>query len=410
VAVDAVPVISSFTATPTTISGGGSSVLAATFAGGTGIISPGNLAITSGGTVNVSPTADQTYTLTVTNGAGGTTTATTSVTLGTGYFTLGAVMVHPRENHTATVLQNGKVLIAGGLMSQGGTIVDALEAELYDPATGTFQATGSLLHARNYHTATLLADGKVLIAGGDTQIAELYDPVTGLFTATGTMAARRAFSAVRLTNGNVLLVGDLDGRSDTELYDPTTGLFTASTSLLGEGVGVTALMLADGRVLVPGGSDIGDLGHYEQTPSETFDATASTVTATGGLPSPVGFMDYAAAVLSDGRVLVAGGYDGELPSTAAAIFDPTSNTYSTTGLLLDWAFTGQMVALRDGKALVVGASNQLFDSSSGTFGTTGPLIAACEGFTATLLADGTVLVAGGSTSSRTFVGTAQIYH
>lgn len=417
VAVDAVPVISSFTATPATITGGGSATLAATFAGGTGRINPGNLAIVSGGSVNVSPTADQTYTLTVTNAAGGTTTATASVALGSGYFTVGAAMVHPRSGHTATLLQNGKVLIVGGSAVQGGSTVDVLEAELYDPATGSFQATGALLHARSRHSATLLADGRVLIAGGGTTTAELYDPVTGLFTATGTMTAtRNGHAAARLGDGKVLILGGIDAVADasgaTELYDPSTGLFTASTALLGGGYGVTALVLADGRVLVPGGSDMGDLGNYVQTPSETFDSTGGTVTVTGALPANVGFRGYLATVLSDGRVLVAGGYIGDLPQKPAAIFDPTANTYAATGSTAASRYEGNdgIVTLANGKALVLGKTDELFDPATGTFSATGGLAVVGNQFTATLLSDGTVLVVGGYSNSAGTITTAQIYH
>lgn len=119
-----------------------------------------------------------------------------------GTFTVTGSMLTGRAWHTATLLSNGKVLIAGGFSQVGLTIEGLSSAELYDPATGSFSATGSMSVPRVSHTATLLPDGRVLIAGGyagftnqeaagATSSAELYDSVTGTFTATGQMSVPR---------------------------------------------------------------------------------------------------------------------------------------------------------------------------------------------------------------------------
>ena len=156
-------------------------------------------------------------------------------------------LVTARFFHTATLLPNGKVLVAGGL-HDGSTLASA---ELYDPASGTWTATGSLATARDHHTATLLPNGKVLVAGGfDGSVAlasaELYDPASGTWTATGSLAtARYGHTATLLPNGKVLVAGgltDSGSLASAELYDPASGTWTATGSL------ATARCLSHGDV------------------------------------------------------------------------------------------------------------------------------------------------------------------
>jgi hypothetical protein len=154
-----------------------------------------------------------------------------------GTFTPTASTTTARSFHTASLIPNGKVLIAGGTRSTAlhnpGSILAS--AELYDPGNGTFSAAGDMTTARALHTATLLPDGRVLLAGGDGPgSAELYDPSTGTFTATGKMITNRAaHTAILLRNGRVLLVGGFANLElpfqpfGAELYDPATGLFTS---------------------------------------------------------------------------------------------------------------------------------------------------------------------------------------
>ena len=141
-------------------------------------------------------------------------------------------MATARYDHTATLLPNGQVLVAGGF---GGNYLAS--AELYDPATGLWTATGSMAAARFCHTVTLLPNGQVLVAGGFNDAsgalasAELYDPATGLWTATGSMATKRdGHTATLLPNGQVLVAGGYNGvfLASAELYDPATGLWTAT--------------------------------------------------------------------------------------------------------------------------------------------------------------------------------------
>jgi hypothetical protein len=186
----------------------------------------------------------------------------------TGTFSPTGSMTVARALQHAVLLKDGRVLVEGGWAPQGGTA----SAELYDPATGKFSPTGSMPEARIYDTTTLLPDGRVLIAGGISPesgqpsllvSAELYDPATGSFSSTGSMAyGRHDHTATLLPDGRVLMAGGDDPyNSDladsyhaiAETYDPSTGKFSSTASLATPTADHTATMLTDGRVLIAGG-------------------------------------------------------------------------------------------------------------------------------------------------------------
>jgi len=234
-----------------------------------------------------------------------------------GFESVNGGMIHVRTGHGAALLPDGKVLIAGGGDSKG---VLFETAELYDPATQVFNATGDLSQARTYATATLLPGGKVLIAGGqDSQgkllsTSELYDPATGTFSATGNMHSPRAeHTATLLPNGKVLLVGGSDETSSAELFDPSTGLFTTTGSLGQARTHHTATLLQGGKVLVLGGTQVMMPGGGGAAPAavsldsvEVYDPTSGKFQTVGKLAAARD--SHSATLLPSGAVLVGGGY------------------------------------------------------------------------------------------------------
>jgi WD40 repeat protein len=276
-----------------------------------------------------------------------------------GTFATTGKMSVTRFFHTATLLGNGKVLITGGH--------DA-SAELYDPTPGTFAATtGSMSVGRSSHTATLLASGKVLIAGGSNSTgalatAELYDPNAGTFTATGSMAAgRTSHTATLLANGKVLIAGGSNSTgaplATTELYDPAKGNFTAANSMLSPRIFHTATQLSNGNVLVTGG--IANLATGASLPSaEVYDVVAGTFTATTG-PMVTARDSHFAVLLANGTVLVAGGSFGSNGSFTAELYNTASGTFTETGGMETGRALAAAVLLLDGRVFVSGGSDTI---------------------------------------------------
>jgi hypothetical protein len=225
-------------------------------------------------------------------------------------------MLVPRDRHTATLLSNGKVLVAGGI-STGNQLLSS--AEIYDPATGTWKPTGSTTTFRYWHSASLLANGWVLVSGGEGASpfasTELYDPVTGVWTATGSMNTARYFhTSTLLPNGKVLVAGG-DGNSgylaSAELYDPATGTWTATSTMSVPRYNFPATVLPNGKVLAVGG--INNNGIISN--AETYDPALGQWTGSNALN--IGRFSATATVLPNGKVLIAGGAgNGGYPANA----------------------------------------------------------------------------------------------
>jgi N-acetylneuraminic acid mutarotase len=242
------------------------------------------------------------------------------------FSTSSAYLLDSREDATATLLSDGKVLIAGGYgMSSSASTVGFLNSvEIFDPATKTMAIASTMNSARYGHSATLLSDGKVLVAGGCTNseagitlcdqyvgTAEVYDPSTGAWTKTGTMNTPRiGHTASLLPDGTVLIAGGTDQNkapvAAAEIYDPTSGQFTQTGSLATPRTNHTATNLPDGRVLIAGGySD-----HYLAS-AEVYDPNSKTFASVPAQMS-VARSQLSASPLPDGRVLLAGGQNSDL--------------------------------------------------------------------------------------------------
>jgi hypothetical protein len=333
-------------------------------------------------------------------------------------FTATGSMWLARDAATAALLYDGRVLIAGG-RAFGGTVL-AL-AELYDPKTGGFSRTGSMTTPRSGDTATLLPDGRVLIAGGFARAdismelspsavasAELYDPKTGTFTATGSMTiGRSGHTATLLPDGLVLVAGGSgdpgQALASAELYDPATGTFSPTGSMTAPRFEQTATLLKDGSVLIAGGMDSNS---YPLGSAELYDPKSRSFSRTGSMTTPRS--GDTGTLLSDGRVLMVGVLIGT--TTSAELYDPRTGTFSQTGSMTTPRDNHTATLLSDGRVFIAGgnASAELYDPMTGTFSPAGSMPTARWGQTATLLSDGRVLIAGGSDANGGFAS-AELY-
>ncbi len=274
-------------------------------------------------------------------------------------------------------------------------------------SAGTFSATGSMITPRFGHMATLLPNGKVLIAGGITicflqsqpcigpNSAELYDPSTGVFTATGSMNIIRPIGGILLPNGKVLFAENYNVTgvlASVELYDPTDGVFNSAGNAATLAALDSATLLNDGRVLLIGWSNHGG-------GAEIYDPVAETFSPVDDWPPDSGFVPYLVLLLPDGRVLLA-------TADSMALYDPVAGVFTRFS---EWAFNDIPPAalLPDGQVLITGGNTdccgnvnwaELLDPAAGVFIATGSMSSARDGHTANLLPDGTVLIAGGGTN------------
>jgi len=329
-------------------------------------------------------------------------------------------MLHARSYFTSTLLPNGKVFIAGG-NTGGCPNVDSLE--LYDPSNGSFSSAGTMSTSRFGHTATLLPNGKVLIAGGSDchgvlTSADLYDPVTGSLTSAGTMKAQRMYhTATLLQNGKVLLAGGNSSGgplSSSELYDPSDGSFTLIVSNMSVSRYThTATLLSNGKVLLAGGATSGSTGITAS--ADIYDPSTNSFSSTDTMKTARS--SHTATLLPNGKVLVAGGQYFGIERSSAEVYDPGSGTFSATGPMATSREAHNATLLPNGKVLITGglssgvvlSSTELYDPGSGTFSSTGSMSTLRRDHTATLLPNGKVFIAGGFNMTDGYLSSAEFY-
>jgi predicted Ser/Thr protein kinase len=267
-------------------------------------------------------------------------------------------LASPRYRHTATLLPDGQVLIAGGQSSDTEFLATA---ERYDPATNTWALAGSMAAPRSQHTATALPGGQALVAGGFNAGAylatdERYDLVTNSWTSAGAMTSPRSqHAAAPLPNGQVLVTGGFGGAENgAERYDTASNAWTRVGSMAYGRIGHVASILPGGRVLVAGGDNTNKSGSYV-VDAEVFDPNGSLWSAAGEMAT--GRIGHTGTSLPQGDVLIIAGKDATGAIATVERYDPKKNTWSQAGqiAMARWLHTSTL--LNDGRVLVAGGQN-----------------------------------------------------
>lgn len=331
----------------------------------------------------------------------------------------GLTMALPRATHTATPLPDGRVLIVGGCVQDHCDGPAAVDSEVFDPGAGRFTPGPPLRTGRFGHTATALQDGRILVVGGfpreataPLDTAEVYNPATGRFEPTGPMTVRRGgHTATRLRDGRVLVAGGANGSSvlaAAEIYDPATGRFTLAAPLPGPRSIHGATLLGDGRVLVAGGQSA--RGSLLDT-AATYDPGTDSWRAVGRLDAPK--YKLALAPLPDGGALVVGGqtrddYAARLARTE--LFAPGSNTFRPGPAMAEprYKIADAVVTLPDGRIVITGGLG-VETYTAGGLRPVGVVPGPERQFpAAAVLPDGRVLITGGYDNATRLTASAVV--
>jgi hypothetical protein len=329
-------------------------------------------------------------------------------------------MSQARFGAAATLLHDGRVLVAGGY-GNASESQELRTAEIYDPVSGAWTTTAQTAKGMVDGRAITLLDGRVLLVGDES--AQIYDPradewrKTGAFHYSDQLNESKAggltgHAAALLGDGRVLVVGG--AYPAAEVFDPTTMAWAPLAVMTNHGMGVTAVSLADGRVLVAGGQQIhGHVGGsdvVETRAAELLNPTDLSWTRVGSMQ--VAQYYAASAVLTSGQVLVASGRFGNGPGsiTSAELFDPSTDLWSSTGDMPDAVHGGSAVTLPDGRVLVNAPPPELYDPSKGTWVRAPSMLQPRYASISVLLSNGAVLVAGGTLASDgTPTSSAELY-
>lgn len=327
------------------------------------------------------------------------------------FVTTGNLADGGRFGHPAVRLADGRVLVVGGDQATGQTA----SAETYNPSSGNWSLSGPMSTQRDNHTANLLPDGRVLVAGGAYIIVfastEIWNPTTGEFTPGLPMnVARHYHTSVGLADGRILVAGGYGvggfAQDSAEIYDPAAGTWTSTVPMTTSRLAFAAVRLADGRVLITGGSKGPEGGFTSIENCEIYNPSSGTFTSVAPMSKARNY--HGAALLADGRVLVVGGSQniGPIYYNDAEIYDPSANAWTSAGSLTAGGNGVSLTRLSDGHVLAVGgvlfysgaATNaaDLFDPVTSTFSPLAPMNVVRGYHSATLLGDGSVLLAGGA--------------
>jgi len=319
-----------------------------------------------------------------------------SVFAQSGTFTMTGNMTIPRVQHGVALLPGGQVLVVGGVSNYAYVS----SAEIYNAATGRFTVTGSMLAARSFCALggmqpVTLASGKVLVAGGfagqTLSSSELYDPATGTFSATGSMSTERwCPTMTQLGNGKVLVAGGYSSQknkyqSSAEIYDPATGTFTATGSMSEGRDSAMAAVLQDGRVLIAGG--VNSVSQLKS--AEIYDPNSGTFSGTGDMHAVHAYPFFALTTLRNGKVLRTGEGFGQ----PTEIYDPATGVFSLSAVETFPDYANVTLLLKNGQVLIAGYNSYVYTPSISPFAN------AYKGFasynSAIMLSNGSVLVCGG---------------
>lgn len=326
-------------------------------------------------------------------------------------------MTTERADHTATLLNDGRVLVTGGFKGAGNSFTVLASAEIFNPNNNTFTSVGNMTTPRAFHTATLLLDGRVLIAGGNSDVtgtnlssAEIFNPATNAFSPVGNLNSKRFYhTADLLPDGKVLIAGGNSiALKSTEIFDPNTNVFTLGTDMTVPRSHAVSALLNDGRVLIVNGLLSGTLMSVDIYNPATNIFTSATSSAEQ--------LGLSASTLPNGKVLILGGkLFNQANGQAAEIFDPADNSFVEIGPMLIFDIArNSLVLLNSGQVLFVGTSikAQIFNPQTNEFKLTGDLnTLRFTRHRLTLLQDGRALVTGGQLSDVSFITTngAEVY-
>jgi len=364
-----------------------------------------------------------------------------------GDFTRGLNMTVPRFIHRTAKLQDGRVLLTGGQVQNAPAAVITNSVDAFNPADNSVSPVGPMTIRRWSHTATTLADGRVLVTGGRTgstaangvvlATAEIYDPATNewIETAGPMSVARRSHTATLLPNGKVLIVGGGNGVSTTtsqpiqsaELFDPATGMFTVVGNMLNSRSAHSAILLDDGTVLISGGSN-GTGTLFPTNTAEIYNPADNTFTAVG----PMNFSHLAQlpGKLRDGRVVQGSSYYNETHTSAGGritdeseIYDPVARTFTPVAPMFKQRIDIGAQGLLDGTLLIAGGvttspsfpsifqpTSEVFDPATSSWKLSGIMSSGRDEFSGLLLDDGRVMISGGFVSpGAVLLRTVEVY-